>query len=123
MGTDYTVGMVKLASIVINSANAAELVRFWKAFLKTEVVAAGSGFHWLTLGEGQPRLAIQEVPDPTEGRRRLHLDFAAQDLVSEVSRAISLGASRVAEHSIGDFSWVVLADPDGNEFCIAPDHG
>ncbi|WP_104092208.1 VOC family protein [Arthrobacter sp. GMC3] len=115
--------MVKLSSIVINTANPAKLLTFWTAFLDTEVLASGSGFHWLSLGEGQPRLAIQEVPDPTEGRRRLHLDFAAGDLVAEVARAVSLGASRVAEHSIEDFSWIVLADPDGNEFCIAPDHG
>jgi hypothetical protein len=35
---------------------------------------------------------------------------------------MALGASRVEDHTAGDFSWVVLADPDGNEFCFAPDH-
>ncbi|ALE05537.1 hypothetical protein AL755_08665 [Arthrobacter sp. ERGS1:01] len=115
--------MVKLSSVVINSANPAELVGFWSAFLETEVAASGSGFTWLSLGEGMPRLAIQEVAAPTAGRRRLHLDFAAADMVAEAARAVSLGAKRLEEHSIGDFAWVVLADPDGNEFCISPNHG
>lgn len=120
---DYTVGMVKLSTVVINSANVPALVGFWTGFLETEVSFSGSGFTWLKPGEGQTRLAIQEVPDPTEGRRRLHLDFAAADMVGEAARAVSLGAKRLEEHSVGNFSWVVLADPDGNEFCISPDHG
>jgi len=114
--------MVKLATIVINTANAAGLVPFWTAFLDTEVAASGDGFTWLKPRHGETRLAIQEVPDPTPGRRRLHLDFAAHDMVAEVARAVALGAQRIEEHSIRGFSWVVLADPDGNEFCISPDH-
>lgn len=112
--------MIKLATIVINSAKPTELVAFWAAFLETEVSFSSDGFTWLKPGEGQTRLAIQEVPDPTEGRRRLHLDFAADDVDAEIARALTLGATRVEDHVIGTFAWVVMADPDGNEFCIAP---
>lgn len=73
--------------------------------------------------QGQPRLAFREVTEPTAGRRRLHLDFTADDVDAETARALASGATQVEEHAISDFSWVVLADPDGNEFCIAPDHG
>lgn len=123
MCANYTGRMVKLSTIVINTSSPIALAEFWAAFLETEISFSDSGFTWLKSAEGQPRLAIQEVTDPTEGRRRLHLDFAADDAAAEVQRAISLGATTVEEHSIGDFSWMVLADPDGNEFCIAPGHG
>ncbi|MHA7270595.1 VOC family protein [Arthrobacter sp. HLT1-20] len=115
--------MVKLSTIVINTNDPAGLAEFWTAFLETEVSFSDSGFTWLRAEQGQPRLAFQEVTEPTTGRRRLHLDFTADDVDAETARALSLGATHVEEHAISDFSWVVLADPDGNEFCIAPDHG
>jgi hypothetical protein len=46
--------------------------------------------------------------------------MAVEDLDSSVRRALDLGASQVEEHTVGDFTWSVLADPDGNEFCLAP---
>ncbi|MHA7306431.1 VOC family protein [Arthrobacter sp. TMN-49] len=114
--------MIKLSAIVINTQNPAALTDYWTAFLQTEVDYSDSGFTWLASGKGQPRLAIQTVKEPTQGRRRLHLDFASDDVPAEVQRALSLGATTVEEHTMSGFSWVVLADPDGNEFCIAPDH-
>lgn len=118
----YTGLMIKLATIVINTQAPAALAQFWTSFLGTEVESSGSGFTWLTALPGAPRIALQEVESPTEGTRRLHLDFAADDVAGEVERALGLGASHVADHAMGDFHWVVLADPDGNEFCIAPNH-
>lgn len=118
----YTGLMIKLATIVINTQAPAVLAQFWTEFLGTKVDSSGEGFTWLMALPGAPRIALQEVGSPTEGTRRLHLDFAADDVATEVERALGLGASPVSEHAIGDFHWVVLADPDGNEFCIAPDH-
>lgn len=118
----YTGLMIKLATIVINTQAPAPLAEFWTAFLGTEVESSAEGFTWLKALPGAPRIALQEVGSPTEGTRRLHLDFAADDVAVEVERALGLGASRVADHAIGSFRWVVLADPDGNEFCIAPGH-
>lgn len=67
-----------------------------------------------------PRLGFQKVPDPTPGKNRVHLDFSAADVDAEVSRLEAAGASRIGQHRIGDhFRWVVLADPDGNAFCVA----
>ncbi len=67
-----------------------------------------------------PRLGFQKVPDPTPGKNRLHLDFSAADVDAEVSRLEAAGARRIGQHSIGEhFRWVVLADPDGNAFCVA----
>ncbi|WP_059016764.1 VOC family protein [Mycobacterium sp. M26] len=67
-----------------------------------------------------PRLGFQKVEEPTPGKNRVHLDFSAADVEAEVGRLVAHGATETARHSFGDaFSWVVLADPDGNAFCVA----
>jgi hypothetical protein len=50
----------------------------------------------------------------------VHLDFSTDDVEAEVARLVELGATETGRHSFGDFGWVVLADPDGNAFCVAP---
>ena len=55
-----------------------------------------------------------------DGKNRLHFDLAPPaggDQQTEVDRLVSLGATRI-DIGQGDVSWVVLADPDGNEFCV-----
>jgi hypothetical protein len=58
---------------------------------------------------------------PKLGKARLHLDIVpdGDDLDAEVDRLLSLGASRV-DLGQGAVDWVVMADPDGNEFCVLP---
>ena len=65
-----------------------------------------------------PDLLFQRVPDPTPGKNRLHLDLRPADQDAEVERLISLGAKRVSIGQGPDVSWVVMADPEGNEFCV-----
>jgi predicted enzyme related to lactoylglutathione lyase len=75
-------------------------------------------FTVVTLSEGL-QLGFQKVPDPTPGKNRVHLDFGAADVEEEVSRLTAAGATEVGRHSFGDdFRWVVLADPEGNVFCV-----
>ena len=54
---------------------------------------------------------------PKLGKNRLHLDLAADDQQAEVTRLTSLGARRI-DIGQGDVDWVVMVDPDGNEFCV-----
>ncbi len=84
---------------------------------------------WVTVDEGQDEVEIREsadqlpgllfvsVTDPRVVKNRLHLDFRPDDQESEVARLVAMGARRV---DIGQeaVSWVVLADPEGNEFCV-----
>jgi hypothetical protein len=62
-----------------------------------------------------------QVPDPKQGFNRLHIDLRptgeAPDQAAEVARLEALGATRV-DVGQGDVSWVVMADPEGNEFCV-----
>lgn len=113
-----------VGSVVFNTTDPDRLAEFWMALLEVGIARrSGPWFIWLQpQHEGGISLAFQKVDDPTEGRRRLHLDSAVTDLEGSVERALGLGASIVEEHTVGDFSWTVLADPEGNEFCLAPDH-
>ncbi len=64
-----------------------------------------------------PGLLFARVPEPKTVKDRLHLDFRPDDRDAEVERLLALGATR-ADVGQGEQSWVVLADPEGNEFCV-----
>lgn len=63
---------------------------------------------------------LQKVSDPKSQKNRLHLDLRTTDLVAEVRRVVELGATVRTDvpHSEYGWEWHVLADPDGNEFCV-----
>ncbi len=64
-----------------------------------------------------PGLLFVPVPETKSVKNRLHLDFRPDDQEREVERLLALGARRV-DVGQGEQSWVVLADPEGNEFCV-----
>jgi Glyoxalase-like domain len=68
-----------------------------------------------------PRLLFQLVPEPKSVKNRVHLDLHVGDerRESEVERLIGLGASRLWDGQQGPNRWVTMADPEGNEFCVA----
>ena len=68
---------------------------------------AGAGPDWLFLA----------VPDGKGVKNRIHFDFNPEDQQAEVDRVLALGARHV-DIGQGEQTWVVLADPEGNEFCI-----
>ena len=65
-----------------------------------------------------PDLLFLRVPEEKSVKNRLHLDLRPDDQDAEVRRVEGLGARRVSVGQGADVSWVVLADPEGNEFCI-----
>jgi predicted enzyme related to lactoylglutathione lyase len=94
------------------------LAQWWAQAVDGQVNAFAPGeFVAVTRADG-PRLGFQKVPDPTPGKNRVHLDFGAADSEAEVKRLVELGAVETGRHSFGDFGWIVLADPDGNAFCV-----
>ena len=64
-----------------------------------------------------PGLLFVPVDEPKTLKNRLHLDFRPDDQDAEVERLLALGATR-ADIGQGEQSWIVLADPEGNEFCV-----
>ena len=69
-----------------------------------------------------PGLLFAPVPEQKSIKNRLHLDFRPDDRDAEVERLLALGATR-ADVGQGEQSWVVLADPEGNEFCVLGSRG
>ena len=71
-------------------------------------------------GGPAPTLVFGPVADPTPGKLRLHIDVnpTDRDQDEELERLLALGATPADVGQTGDESWVVLADPEGNEFCL-----
>lgn len=115
---------LRIQCLCIDTSNPARLADFWQETLgwrrtydePDEVVLEppiGSSEDGVV-----PDLLFSRTPDPKSGKNRLHLDLRPEDQVAEVSRLEELGARRVDVGQGADVSWVVLADPDGNEFCV-----
>jgi len=104
--------------IVVDSRDPETLGRWWAEALG-----------WVILNDSQdefeirrnieqvPGLIFVQVPEGKTVKKRLHLDFRPADQEAEVARFLSLGAHHVAVGQ-GQQPWVVLADPEGNEFCV-----
>jgi hypothetical protein len=119
----------KFTELAIDCADPASLARFWCAVLDYEVRDDEDGF--VAIGSPQapdgtkhpgpvpPALTFARVPEAKTVKNRLHLDINPTDReqAEEVRRLLDLGA-RHADIGQGDVSWVVLADPEGNEFCV-----
>ena len=107
---------LNIAMVTIDSSDPRPLATWWSERLRAPIVEENEG--WFIMIGSTPTLAIQHVDDPTSGKNRIHLDFRPDDQQAEVDRVLALGARRVDVGQRGDESWVVLADPEGNEFCI-----
>ena len=112
--------------IVIDAADPSRLAAFWAAALGWEVAAdepdeavvEPAGFDYP--GAGALPLVFVPVGDPKTGKNRVHLDLATtstEHQAAEIARLLALGASR-ADIGQGEVPWEVLADPEGNEFCV-----
>ncbi|MDY6997289.1 MAG: VOC family protein [Actinomycetota bacterium] len=106
--------------ITVDCADPDGLAAWWAEAAGGEVNAVAPGNFVMVTGEGRPALGFQLIPDPTPGKNKVHLDFHADDKEAEVARLVELGARETGRHSFGaEFTWVVLADPEGNAFCVS----
>jgi hypothetical protein len=103
---------------IIDARDPAGLGRWWQVALGWVVVNDDpEEFEIRPSPQQLPGLLFARVPEPKTVKNRLHVDFRPDDQDREVERMLGLGASRV-DVGQGEQSWVVLADPEGNEFCI-----
>ena len=112
---------ISIAMITMDTTDARRLGTWWAGVLGGTILEENDGwFVVVSLGEGRPLVAFQQVDDPTPGKNRLHLDLQAEDMTAAVVDLVSAGARVVEERSMDNgFVWTTLADPDGNEFCVA----
>ena len=109
-----------LEMITVDCTDPQRLARWWAEAVEGSVVGLPGGDFVLVALEGWPALGFQRVDEPTPGKNRVHLDLMAADLEAEVQRLIALGATAPGRHSVDEgFRWVIMADPDGNAFCVA----
>jgi catechol 2,3-dioxygenase-like lactoylglutathione lyase family enzyme len=115
---------IRIQCLCIDTADPATIASFWadalgwrRTFDEPDQVCleppAGSPEDGVA-----PDLLFLRVPEAKLAKNRLHLDLRPKDQAAEVARLEALGARHVDIGQSGKVSWVVLADPDGNEFCV-----
>ncbi|GGV43325.1 hypothetical protein GCM10010495_71220 [Kitasatospora herbaricolor] len=116
----------RISELVIDCADPEGLAAFWSEVLgyrelgreddgSIEIGPPDAGF-----GGAQPTLVLSPGGDPRTGKLRLHIDVSAtdRDQDAELERLLALGARPVDVGQSGAEGWHVLADPEGNEFCL-----
>lgn len=114
--------------VTIDTLDPERLGGWWREQLDATVVFTEPGEIVMISSEAAGvTLGFHRVPDPTPGKNRIHLDFEATDRQAEVDRLVAAGATVVntvewpGADGMTPMVWTVLADPDGNQFCVA-DH-
>lgn len=108
--------------LVLDCTDVAAQARFWTTALGYRQTGADGQYVNLgpTADSGGPQLLLQGVPEPKTAKIRLHLDLLVEDVDAEVARLEALGATRLPAEPFDEYGhqWVVMADPEGNEFCV-----
>ena len=119
--------MIRLQSITIDAHDPLALAQFWAEALGWKIGEDVNEIEvWIEreLGDpkktGFPDILFLRVPDSKVVKNRLHLDLRPDDQAAEVARLEKLGATKIeiGQSTDPDTTWVVLADPEGNEFCV-----
>jgi predicted enzyme related to lactoylglutathione lyase len=114
---------LRIQCLCIDTADPAGLAAFWQSVLGWRMSGEGNEVVLEPPAGSQedgvaPDLLFLRVPEDKAGKNRLHLDLRPEDQAAEVARLEALGARRADVGQGPDVSWVVMADPDGNEFCV-----
>lgn len=112
---------VRLHHIVVDARDLPALARFWTQALGWEVLSERPNEIVIGTDENAPvGICFMPVTEPKAIKNRLHLDLtsSSEDREQEIERLLALGARRVDVGQTGTESWTVLADPEGNEFCV-----
>jgi predicted enzyme related to lactoylglutathione lyase len=111
--------MRRQLGLVLDCRDAKGLAGFWtEALGYTDVGAAGSYVVLVDPDRAGPKLLLQQVDEPKAGKNRMHLDIETPDVDGEAARLEGLGATRTGGFTEHGTRWVVMADPEGNEFCV-----
>ena len=111
----------RIAVLAVDAVDVDLVADFWCSVLGWRVVDRDDdGVSLAPDDGGWPSIDVLRVPEPKTVKNRLHLDLRADGSTTqqEVDRLLAAGARRVDVGQGPDVSWVVLADPEGNEFCL-----
>jgi predicted enzyme related to lactoylglutathione lyase len=115
---------IRIQSVVVDAHDCELLARFWSAVLGWRITYETDDEWVIEPPEGSPAndvapdILFGVVPEEKTTKNRLHFDLRPKDQAHEVERITALGATRADVGQTGEEPWVVLADPEGNEFCV-----
>jgi hypothetical protein len=105
-------------AVVVDARDPIALAHWWKDALGWVLAGEEDDGLAIRAASGQyPELLFEAVPEGKVVKNRLHLDFRPDDQGATVERLLAMGATH-ADVGQGNETWVVLADPEGNEFCV-----
>jgi predicted enzyme related to lactoylglutathione lyase len=110
----------RFTELCVDCSDPRRVAEFWRDVLVWELTADDDGDYYIeSADKSAPQILFTKVPEGKTVKNRLHIDVSPRDRdqSEEVERIIALGATRI-DIGQGDPSWVVLADPEGNEFCV-----
>jgi len=112
---------IRIQCVVVDTHDLPALARFWTQALGWSVLSERE--REIVIGpdvDAPVGICFMPVTGPKTVKNRLHLDLttSASDREAEIDRLLALGARRADVGQTGDESWTVLADPEGNEFCV-----
>jgi predicted enzyme related to lactoylglutathione lyase len=105
--------------IVFDVSDPQLIAGFWSQALQRPVEDDWGDFVRLAPDDAGTRIAFAAVPEPRSAKNRVHLDLATDDRERTTAELVGLGASVIDTRTTGDHTWTVMADPEGNEFCVA----
>lgn len=111
-----------LTEIVIDCIDPPAMAEFWSQVLGWEVQTTENGDLWMSASgdyTARPFLVFEPVTEEKSVKNRVHIDVNPHgcEQAEELERLLSIGATR-ADVGQGEVPWIVLADPEGNEFCL-----
>jgi hypothetical protein len=116
--------MIRFQAVCVDAADPANLAAFWTSALGWRQTFSDADEIVLEPPVGSPEdgvapdLLFLRVPETKSVKNRIHIDLRPDDQAAEVDRLISLGATRIDIGQGSAVTWIVLADPEGNEFCV-----
>ena len=111
-----------LYAVVLDVNDLERSAGFWSQVLGKAVSFRSEGYCRIGRGDDRPSLLLQRVAEAHERKNRVHIDLDVSELKSAVQRIEDLGGTGLDEHAEYGIAWAVMADPDGNEFCLVQ-HG
>ena len=113
--------MTAQLGLVLDCADPEKLAEFWAPALGyVNLGTVGAYVALLPDGTPGPKLLLQRVDEPKAVKNRMHFDIEVADIHADVDRLVALGATKVSAAPCSEHgsTWVLMADPEGNEFCV-----
>jgi predicted enzyme related to lactoylglutathione lyase len=111
--------IAKLGATVIDVNDLDIEKTFWQSALGVEISAEPEGYVFFKAQEGRSGLTLQKVPEAKSMKNRVHLDLEVEDLDEGIAQLEALGATVIQPRPTEGWQWVVMTDPEGNEFCVS----